>query len=153
MTGWRVGWLLAPPDLMAAIDALAGNLALCPPAPAQFAAVESFTDASYAQCDDAVRDFAEARRLLLDAEPRLGWGVSAPADGAFYYYADLGPQLERHGTSSAYAAALLEATGVALTPGTDFDAVGGHRSVRISFAAGTAAIREAIERIVAFQDR
>jgi len=102
---------------------------------------------------DAVRDFAEARRLLLDAEPRLGGGVSAPADGAFYYYADLGPQLERHGTSSAYAAALLEATGVALTPGTDFDAVGGHRSVRISFAAGTAAIREAIERIVAFQDR
>ena len=153
MTGWRIGWLLAPPELMSAVDALAGNLALCPPAPAQFAALKSFTDASYAQCDEAVADFAEARRLLLDAEPRQGWGGSAPADGAFYYYADLGPQLERHGTSSAYAAALLEATGVALTPGTDFDAVGGHRTVRISFAAGTAAIREAIERIVAFQSR
>lgn len=153
MTGWRLGWLVAPPRLMGAVDALAGNLALCPPAPAQYAAVEAFTDASYAQCDAAVDDFAAARQLLLDAEPRLGWGVSAPADGAFYYYADLGEQLEHHGTSGAYAAALLEATGVALTPGTDFDGVSGHRTVRISFAAGTAAIGEAIERIVDFQTR
>lgn len=93
------------------------------------------------------------RRLLLDAEPRLGWGGSAPADGAFYYYADLGPAAGAARHLVRLAAALLEATGVALTPGTDFDAVGGHRTVRISFAAGTAAIREAIERIVAFQSR
>lgn len=84
---------------------------------------------------------------------RLGWGVAAPADGAFYYYADLGPQLELFGSSSAYAAALLKATGVALTPGTDFDSRLGHRTVRISFAAGEEAIAEAIERIVAFQPR
>lgn len=151
MTGWRLGWLVAPPSIMGAIDALSGNLALCPPAPAQFAALESFTDESYAQCDAAVADFAAARQLLLDAAPRLGWGVAAPADGAFYYYADLGAQLDAYPTSGDYAAALLERAGVALTPGTDFDGADGHRTVRISFAAGTAAIAAAIERIIAFQ--
>lgn len=151
MTGWRLGWLVLPPGMVDAVDALAGNLALCPPAPAQHAALEAFTDASYAECDAALEGFAEARALLLGAHDRLGWGVAAPADGAFYYYADLGPQLDRHPDSTEYAAALLDATGVALTPGTDFDAANGHRTVRISFAAGPGAIAEAIERIVGFQ--
>ena len=151
MTGWRLGWLVLPPSLVDAVDALAGNLALCPPAPAQHAALEAFTDASYAECDAALEGFAEARALLLCAHDRLGWGIAAPADGAFYYYADLGPQLDRYPDSTAYAAALLDATGVALTPGTDFDAANGHRTVRISFAAGPGAIAEAIERIVGFQ--
>lgn len=153
MTGWRLGWMIAPPELIGAVDALAGNLALCPPAPAQVAALASFTEEAYAQCDAAVAGFSRARQLLLGAHERLGWGVAAPADGAFYYYADLGPQLELFGSSSAYAAALLKATGVALTPGTDFDSRLGHRTVRISFAAGEEAIAEAIERIVAFQPR
>lgn len=151
MTGWRLGWLVLPPSLVDAVDALAGNLALCPPAPAQHAALEAFTDASYAECDAALEGFAEARALLLGAHDRLGWGIAAPADGAFYYYADLGPQLDRYPDSTAYAAALLDATGVALTPGTDFDAFNGRRTVRISFAAGPEAIAEAIERIVGFQ--
>lgn len=151
MTGWRLGWLVLPPDLVPAVDALAGNLALCAPAPAQHAALQAFTEESYAECDLAVAGFAEARRLLLEARRRLDWGVGAPADGAFYYYADLGPQLERFGDSTAYAAALLDATGVALTPGGDFDSARGRRSVRISFAAGPAAVAEAIERIVEFQ--
>ncbi|MHA7861181.1 pyridoxal phosphate-dependent aminotransferase [Tessaracoccus sp. Y36] len=151
MTGWRIGWLLLPAGLADAVDALAGNLALCPPAPAQYAALEAFTDESYAQCDAAVAGFAEARGLLLAAEDRLNWGVAAPADGAFYYYADLGPQLEHWADSRAYASALLEAAGVAVTPGRDFDTVLGDRTVRLSFAAGAPAIAEAIERIVAFQ--
>ncbi len=151
MTGWRLGWLVLPPGLVDAVDALAGNLALCPPAPAQHAALEAFTEASYAECDAALDGFAQARALLLGAHDRLGWGVAAPADGAFYYYADLGPQLDRYPDSTAYAAALLDATSVALTPGTDFDAANGHRTVRISFAAGPEAIAEAIERIVEFQ--
>lgn len=153
MTGWRIGWLLLPPGLVGAVDALAGNLALCPPAPAQYAALEAFNDESYAECDAEVAAFAEARELLLAAEPRLNWGVSAPADGAFYYYADLGPQLERWESSGAYAAALLDEAGVAVTPGRDFDAALGSRTVRLSFAAGAPAIAEAIERIVAFQNQ
>lgn len=153
MTGWRLGWLVLPEPLVGAVDALSGNLALCPPAPAQFAAVEAFTPESYAECDAAVAGFAEARALLLSASERLDWGEAAPADGAFYYYADLGPLLDRFDDSSAYASALLDDAGVALTPGADFDANQGHRTVRISFAAGPDQIGKAIERIVDFHAR
>lgn len=151
MTGWRIGWLVLPDDLSGPVDALAGNLALCPPAPGQYASLRAFDESSYAECDAAVADFAAAREVFLANAPRLGWGVAAPADGAFYYYADLGRQLDRWGTSAAYASALLEATGVAVTPGRDFDARLGDRTVRVSFAAGSQAIADAVERIVAFQ--
>ncbi|MFC4224688.1 aminotransferase class I/II-fold pyridoxal phosphate-dependent enzyme [Lysinibacter cavernae] len=151
MTGWRLGWALMPEDLADAMDALAGNFSLCPPAPAQFAALGAFDAERYVERDAVVAGFATARGLLLEQHERLGWGDAAPADGAFYYYADLGPQLERWGTSSAYARALLEEAGVALVPGTDFDPEHGHRTVRLSFAAGEDAVAEAIDRILRFQ--
>lgn len=151
MTGWRLGWMLVPEELVAAVDALAGNVALCPPAPSQLAAVEAFSLASYAQADAWVADYARTRRTLLEALPALGWGPAAPADGAFYLYAELGDQLARFGDSREYARALLEAEGVALVPGTDFDAVHGGRAVRLSFAAGQVAVETAIDRILRFQ--
>ncbi|WP_345506336.1 aminotransferase class I/II-fold pyridoxal phosphate-dependent enzyme [Terrabacter aeriphilus] len=150
MTGWRLGWMLLPADLVRAVDALAGNVALCPPAPAQYAAVSAFAEESYRACDEAVAEFARTRTLLLEQRERLGWGESAPPDGAFYYWADLGPRLERWGSSAAYASALLEEAGVAITPGGDFDDRSGGRSVRLSFAAGPTAVAEAIDRIAAF---
>lgn len=153
MTGWRLGWMLLPEDLARSVEALAGNVSLCPPAPAQYAAVAAFTDESYAECDAAVAEFARTRGLLLDNAGLLGWGEAAPADGAFYYYADLGPQRARWRDAPSYAAALLEQAGVAVTPGVDFDDRAGARSVRLSFAAGSAAVGEAIERIVAFHAR
>jgi aspartate/methionine/tyrosine aminotransferase len=151
MTGWRLGWALMPADLAPAIDALAGNVALCPPAPAQLAAVEAFTDESYAEADAAVAGFAEVRRLLLANLGRLDWGKAAPADGAFYLYADLGAQLAGFADSAGYCRALLEQEGVALVPGADFAAVNGTRSVRLSFAAGQDAVAKAVERIIRFQ--
>lgn len=151
MTGWRLGWAIVPDDLLPAVDALAGNVALCPPAPAQLAAVEAFSEDSYAQAQRFVDDFAQTRAVLLEQLPRLGWGNAAPADGAFYLYADLGEALAGFADSTAYCAALLEEEGVALVPGADFDAVGGRRAVRLSFAAGREAVIEAIERIVRFQ--
>jgi aspartate/methionine/tyrosine aminotransferase len=153
MTGWRLGWAIVPGDLLPAIDALAGNVALCPPAPAQLAAVEAFSEGSYDQAQDFVADFARTRAVLLQNLPRLGWGDAAPADGAFYLYADLGNALAGFADSTAYCAALLEAEGVALVPGADFDAVAGRRAVRLSFAAGYDAVAEAIERIIRFQRR
>ena len=153
MTGWRLGWMLLPDDLARPVDALAGNVALCPPAPAQYAAVAAFAEESYLECDAAVAEFAQTRGLLLDSAARLGWGAAAPADGAFYYWADLGPQLGRWGSSATYASALLEEEGVAITPGGDFDDRSGGRSVRLSFAAGRAAVEEAVDRIAAFHDR
>lgn len=151
MTGWRLGWLLVPQDLRAAVDALAGNIALCPPAGAQEAAVAAFTEESYAQGEAARREFAQAREVLLGRAPELGWGTAAPADGAFYYWADLGDQLAGFADAREYASALLEATGVAVTPGGDFDPAVGWRSVRLSLAAGPDAIREALDRIIAWQ--
>jgi aspartate/methionine/tyrosine aminotransferase len=151
MTGWRLGWMLAPEELVSAVDALAGNVALCPPAPSQLAAVEAFSPESYAQADAWVAGYSRTRRTLLEALPRLGWGPAAPADGAFYLYAELGAHLDRFGDSREYARALLEAEGVALVPGTDFDGVHGARAVRLSFAAGQAAVETSIERILRFQ--
>lgn len=151
MTGWRLGWAIVPDDLLASVDALAGNVALCPPAPAQMAAVEAFTEESYAQAQGFVDEFAATRAVLLESLPRLGWGAAAPADGAFYLYADLGEALAGYADSTAYCAALLEQAGVALVPGADFDGAGGSRTVRLSFAAGREAVIEAVERIVRFQ--
>ncbi|GGG54027.1 aminotransferase [Kocuria dechangensis] len=153
MTGWRLGWALMPRDLAAPVAALAGNISLCPPAAAQHAAVEAFTPEALAEAERAVEQFGRSRRLLLDALPDLGWGGTAPADGAFYLYADLGAQLERHGSSLEWCRRLLEEEAVAVVPGLDFDDAGGHRTVRLSFAAGPEQVEEAITRILRFQSR
>lgn len=151
MTGWRLGWAIVPDDLIEAVDALAGNVALCPPAPAQSAAVAAFTEGSYAEADAFVAEFARTRQYLLENVGRLGWGAAAPADGAFYLYANLGNAMAGFADSAAYCSALLESTGVAVVPGLDFDSDGGRGTVRLSFAAGYDAVREGVERIVAFQ--
>src|SRR5690606_22802231 len=96
-------------------------------------------------------EFAKARAALLAAIPRLGWGECAPADGAFYLYADLGSKLGSFPDSRAYCAALLEAEGIAIVPGIDFDKVDGGTQVRLSFAAGLKAVEGAIEGILRFQ--
>lgn len=151
MTGWRLGWAILPPSLVAPFEALASNFALSPPAPAQELAMRAFTDETYAERDAVVEGFARARALILEAEPALGWGVAAPSDGAFYYYSELGPLLERYGSSTEYARVLLEQADVALVPGVDFDTVAGDQAVRLSYAAGEAAVAEALARIIRFQ--
>jgi aspartate/methionine/tyrosine aminotransferase len=153
MTGWRLGWMLVPDDLVEAVDALAGNYALCAPVPAQHAAICAFSENSYREADAAVQGFAEARTILLDAVLELGWTGLAPADGAFYVYAGLGDRLGPFADSVAWCAALLDEEGVALTPGTDFDRVNGGSTVRVSLAAGTEAVALALGRILRFQER
>jgi aspartate/methionine/tyrosine aminotransferase len=153
MTGWRLGWAVLPEELVSPFEALASNFALSPPAPAQQIALDVFTDESYAERDAVVEGFARARSMILDAEQDLGWGSAAPSDGAFYYYSELGPQLERHVDSVAYARALFEGADVAIVPGVDFDAVGGGRTVRLSYAAGESAVAEALDRILRFQSK
>ncbi|MEO6531539.1 MAG: aminotransferase class I/II-fold pyridoxal phosphate-dependent enzyme [Specibacter sp.] len=151
MTGWRLGWAIVPDDLVQAVDALAGNVALCPPAPAQMAALEAFSEQSYAEADAAVAEFSRTRAYVLAKVAALGWTDGAPADGAFYFYAKLGPAMAGFADSGHYCAALLEGEGVALVPGSDFDGVGGTDTVRLSFAAGFDAVREALARIEKFQ--
>ena len=148
MTGWRLGWLVLPDDLITPIDALASNVALCPPALAQYAGVAAFSPEGYAAAQANVEQYAAARSLLLGRLPELGWMRVAPADGAFYLYADI---VASDLDSVTWCARLLAETGVALTPGTDFDAVEGHKWVRLSFASSVDVVSEAVDRIVAWQ--
>ena len=144
MTGWRLGWLLLPPRLLRAADCLAGNFTVCPPALAQAAALGAFEPESYAEADAHVTRYARNRALLLDGLPRLGIRHLAPADGAFYVYADVS-----HLTADSMDLVhrLLADTGVAVAPGLDFDPVDGHRWIRLSCAGSTDDVREALRRI------
>lgn len=151
MTGWRLGWSLVPSELLSAFDALAGNFALCPPVPAQHAAIAAFTEESYREADAAVAAFTDARAIVLDAIDDLGWTGVAPADGAFYVYAGIADQLGPYPDSESWCEALLDQQGVALTPGTDFDRLDGGTAVRLSLAAGPEAVATALIRILRFQ--
>ncbi len=151
MPGWRLGWMLMPADLEPAVSGLAGSISLCPPAAGQYAAIEAFSDDSYAESDAEVAEFARTRQLFLENVDRLGWRNAAPADGAFYFYAQPSEAiLEHFGNTVEYAAAVLKHAHVALIPGVDFDSVDGDQFIRISFASGYDAVQQAIERIVEF---
>ncbi len=139
MTGWRVGWLLVPDDLADAVDALAGNLAICPPAPSQYAALAAFD--GYDECDGHVARYSVNRELLVDGLRNLGITELAPADGAFYVYADVSHLTD---DSAVFCARLLADTGVATAPGIDFDPVQGHRYLRMSFAGATSTVSGAL---------
>ncbi len=144
MTGWRLGWMLAPVGLRAALQRLSGNMTICPPAMSQYAAIAAFTEESKSELNSHVRRYSVNRELLLDGLPRLGITELAPADGAFYVYAHIGHLTD---DSTAWCADLLAETGVALAPGVDFDTVRGSRTVRFSFAGATAEIEEALVRL------
>ncbi len=144
MTGWRLGWMLAPSGLRPALQRLASNLTVCPPAISQYAALHAFGAEAKEELDGHVRRYAVNRRLLLDGLPKLGITDLAPADGAFYAYADIGHLTD---DSRAWCADVLNHTGVALAPGVDFDTVNGHRTVRFSFAGATADIEAALLRL------
>jgi aspartate/methionine/tyrosine aminotransferase len=129
MTGWRIGWLLVPDALLDGVDRIAGNFAICPPALSQLAAMAAFD--AYEELDRNVARYAANRSMLLDRLPQIGLDKLAPADGAFYVYADV----SRWTTDSmAWAARLLAETGVAVAPGLDFDPVDGGKFIRMCFA-------------------
>lgn len=144
MTGWRLGWLLAPARLRRPIDVLTGNFTICPPALAQRAAIAAFDDASYAELDGHVHSYARNRTHMLDRLAAMGITRLAPADGAFYAYADVGHLTD---DTLAWSRRLLDDTGVAITPGIDFDTVDGQRFVRLSFAGSYDDVVEGLDRI------
>ncbi|MCR3746800.1 pyridoxal phosphate-dependent aminotransferase [Lentzea californiensis] len=147
MTGWRLGWMLLPERLRRAVDCLTGNFTLCPPALAQYAAVEAFHEDAYAETAEHLKRYKANRDLLLEGLTDLGIDKLAPADGAFYVYADV-----RHLTddSMGFCKKLLDETGVAIVPGIDFDPVDGHHFVRMSFAGATQDVEEALRRLKAW---
>jgi aspartate/methionine/tyrosine aminotransferase len=144
MTGWRLGWLLVPPPLQRAVDCLTGNFSICPPTLPQLAAVAAFTPESIAEADALVEQYTVNRALLLRGLPSIGLDRLAPADGAFYVYADIS---DFSTDSLAFCAKLLADTGVAIAPGVDFDTVHGGAYVRLSFAGPRSDMEEALRRM------
>ena len=142
MTGWRIGWLVVPPDLDRSIECLAQNLFISPPTLAQHAALAAFDCAE--ELDGNVARYAENREILLEGLPRIGLTRFAPADGAFYLYADVGAfGMDSRELSNR----LLAEAGVAVAPGLDFDRRRGGGYIRISFAGSQQDMREALSRL------
>lgn len=142
MAGWRLGWLVVPPELIDAARARMGNLFLTPPVRAQHAGLVAFDCRD--ELESHLANYTRNRELLLAALPRLGLQQIAPPDGAFYIWAEIGHMTN---DSLSFCRQLLEDTGVATAPGVDFDPVDGGRYIRFSFAVSPAEIEAAIERM------
>jgi aspartate/methionine/tyrosine aminotransferase len=142
MVGWRLGWLVAPADLVARARAFVGNLFLTAPSLSQHAGLAAMD--AREELEGHVAVYRANRQLLLDALPSLGLTAIAPPDGAFYIWADIGHLTD---DSLAFCEKLLRETGVATAPGLDFDPVEGRHFIRFSFAVSTQEVREALERI------
>jgi aspartate/methionine/tyrosine aminotransferase len=142
MTGWRLGWMVLPCDMLRAVECLAQNLFIAAPSLSQHVALAAFDCQEELQAN--VARYANNRDILLNELPLAGFDRLAPADGAFYLYADLSRWTE---DSQAFCRRLLIETGIAATPGIDFDPLQGNHFMRFSFAGSTRDITEAARRL------
>ncbi len=142
MTGWRIGWMVLPPDLARPVECLAQNLFISAPYIAQVAAEAAF------DCQDELRGniarYRRSRDHLLAALPKAGFARLSPAEGAFYLFADIG---DRSTDSVAFCERMLREAGVAVSPGVDFDRGRGNRFVRFSYCGPEEDMRAAAERL------
>ncbi|WP_407493609.1 pyridoxal phosphate-dependent aminotransferase [Pseudooceanicola sp. MF1-13] len=148
MTGWRVGWIVLPPDHVARVTKLAQHMFICAPHASQIAALAALDATEELEANRAT--YARNRQVMIDLLPKAGITRFAPPDGGFYIYADISHLGE---DSLTLARALLEEEGVAVTPGHDFDPDRGGGMWRLSYAASTEAITEGLTRIAAFTAR
>ncbi|MGZ3320218.1 MAG: pyridoxal phosphate-dependent aminotransferase [Xanthobacteraceae bacterium] len=145
MTGWRIGWMVAPEPLVRPIDRLQGNLAISVPMLSQVAAEAAFD--GRAEMEAVKHGYEVNRRILLEGLPKAGFENILPVDGAFYLYADVARFCD---DSFAFAQRMLEETHVAATPGVDFDPLQGRHFIRFCYAGAAAEMHEAVERIGAW---
>src|SRR5438105_10983189 len=148
MTGWRLGWMVVPPDLARSVECLAQNFYISPPALSQLAALPVF--GCRAELDGHVARYRANRDLLIRTLSAAGLTRFAPAEGAFYLYVDVS-NLTRD--SEGFCRRLLAETGVAVTPGLDFDPMHGGGWVRFSFAGSTEDVAEAGRRLMEWLPR
>ncbi len=147
MTGWRLGWVVAPEYYARELDKLAGNIFLAPPTPAQYAALAAFSPQTGAILEQRLEAFRQRRDFLLPALRDLGFSIPDTPSGAFYLYADCSAFT---GDSFAFAADVLTQAGVAITPGVDF---GSHRAaehVRFAYTTSLDRLEEGVERLRRF---
>ncbi len=150
MTGWRLGWVVMPPQLGPALERLAQNLYICASAVAQHAALACFEPESLAIYEAQRAEFRRRRDFLVPALEELGFGVPVHPDGAFYVYADI----SRFGDDSdRFVESVLQATGVCMVPGKDFGVHSPQRFVRISYATSYERLSEAVERLQKYLTR
>lgn len=142
MTGWRVGWMTVPAELVRTVERLAQNLFICAPHVSQVAALAALDATEELEANRA--RYAANRALLLEELPRAGFRGFAPAEGAFYLWAEVSHLTD---DSRALAARLLEETGIATAPGIDFDPDRGGAWLRFSYAGATADMAEAARRL------
>jgi aspartate/methionine/tyrosine aminotransferase len=145
MTGWRLGWAVVPEPLVGILRRVAVNMFLTPPTLSQHVALAAMDEK--AELDQRVAAYAENRRVLVEALRRFGIVRLAPADGAFYLYADVGHLTQ---DSLSWCKELLDGAGVALNTGMDFDTLRGNRFIRISFAVSREETMRAIELLDAW---
>lgn len=150
MTGWRLGWLVAPAWAMGGLERLAQNLFLAPSTPAQHAALAAFSAASLAELEDRKTELRARRDYLLPALRERGFAIPVQPEGAFYLYADCRAFTD---DSFEWAQTLLEAVGVAVTPGLDFGLHHVQHYVRIAYTQPLPRLAEAIARIDHFLSR
>jgi aspartate/methionine/tyrosine aminotransferase len=148
MTGWRLGWLVLPSNLVGPVERLAQNLMISPPTLSQHAGIAAFD--SYDETEANVRHYATNRQILLEGLPAAGLDRLAPADGAFYVYAAVDHLTD---DSQLLCAQWLDQIGVAATPGVDFDPTDGHKYVRFSYSESSQDMAEAVARLKDWSQR
>lgn len=147
LTGWRVGWLVAPPAAVPDLDKLAQNLFLAAPTPAQHAALAALQPATLEILEQRRQAFRERRDYLLPALRELGFDIPVTPQGAFYLYANC----ERFTDDSLQLAdALLEEAGVAVTPGLDFGHHQSEKYLRFAYTTSLERLAEGVRRLAAF---
>jgi aspartate/methionine/tyrosine aminotransferase len=144
MTGWRLGWMVCPEWALDAVESLAQNMYISPPAPAQAGAIAAFTPEVGVEVQRRRAIFHERRDLLIDGLRTIGFGVPIVPQGAFYVYAECDRFSD---DSSAFSRHVLEEAGVAVTPGNDFGVHEAHRHVRFSYTTSTDQIEEGLRRL------
>jgi aspartate/methionine/tyrosine aminotransferase len=142
MTGWRIGWLVLPEDLIRPVECLAQNLFISPPHIAQVAAEAAFGCGPELEAN--VARYRRSRDVLLARLPAAGFARMGPAEGAFYLWADVS---DRTNDSRDFCARMLAEAGIAVSPGVDFDRERGHHFVRFSYCGAEADMAEAARRL------
>jgi len=151
MTGWRLGWLVVPPDLVPAFEKLAQNLFICASAVAQHAALACFEPATLEIYEGRRAEFRRRRDFIVPALGELGFKVPVVPDGAFYVYADCSDVAHAaRGDSATLTRAMLHDAGVVLVPGLDFGSYEPRKYIRLSYATAMPRLEEAVTRLAGF---
>ena len=148
MTGWRIGWMVVPEDHVRRIERVAQNMFICAPHVSQIAALAALECSEELEAN--LNIYRENREIMMEGLTAAGFDTIAPPDGAFYIYAYVGKVTE---DSLAFARDILNESGVAVTPGLDFDPARGAKTIRFSYARDTEDIKEGLKRLQKFMQR